>query len=148
MTNLKSQRRMAADILKVGKGRVWIDPSAGTELKGAITKNDIRKFISLGMIKAKPLIGTSTARAKIIKSQKKKGRRSGIGSRKGTLNSRKPRKLRWMIKIRALRNELTKMRVSEKITRKEYSALYRQAGAGMFRDKGHLRLTVDKMKQQ
>src|SRR3989344_154205 len=139
MTNLKSQRRMAADILKVGKGRVWIDPAAGKELEEAITKNDIRKFINQGILKATPVIGTSTARAKIIKSQKKKGRRSGMGNRKGTQNSRLPKKLRWMIKIRALRNELRKMKTAGKVTRKEYSMLYRQAGSGMFRDKGHLK---------
>ena len=147
MTDFKNQRRMAAGIMKVGINRVWIDPSAGKELNDAITKNDVRKFIHLGKIVARPIKGTSTARAKIIKAQKKKGRMQGHGSRSGTKNARAPAKIAWMVKIRALRRELKRMKDGKEINRNQYAKLYRQAGGGMFRNKEHLKLAVQKMKE-
>ena len=37
MTNLTSQRRLASQILKVGRNRVWIDPARVEDVEGAIT---------------------------------------------------------------------------------------------------------------
>ncbi len=38
MTDLKNQKRLAADILKCGENRVWIDPERGDEVKSSITR--------------------------------------------------------------------------------------------------------------
>jgi large subunit ribosomal protein L19e len=38
MTDLKAQRRMAADVLDVGKDRVWMDPEEQAEIADAITR--------------------------------------------------------------------------------------------------------------
>ena len=40
MTNLTSQRRLAAQILKVGQNRVWINPEKIDDVEGAITRED------------------------------------------------------------------------------------------------------------
>ena len=42
--NLTTQRRLAADILKVGLNRVWIDPEQIEEVSRAIT---VRKIVRL-----------------------------------------------------------------------------------------------------
>jgi len=45
MSDLKAQKRLAADELDVGKGRVWLDPEAQEEVADAITREDIRELI-------------------------------------------------------------------------------------------------------
>jgi len=145
--NLTRQTRLAAELLKAGKNRVWIDPEKLAEVAGAITKQDIRKLINSGVIKAKPKVGTSNIRAKVRRSQKKKGRQKGMGKRRGTKGARTPSKQAWMKGIRAIRKELAKLRAGKKITPMEYGKLYRSAGAGMFRDKANLRLQISKLKE-
>ena len=145
--NLRSQRRLAAQLLKCGEQRVWIDPAHVSEVASAITKDDIRRLIKEGKIAKLPKKGVSTARAKYIKAQKKKGRRKGHGSRKGKSTARMPRKLSWMIRIRALRKLLRKLRDEGKISRKEYRMLYMYAKGGMFRSKAHLLQRIKKLKE-
>ena len=48
--SLKSQRRLATKILKVGEGRVWIDPNRIDDVEAAITRTDIRRLIHEGVI--------------------------------------------------------------------------------------------------
>ena len=50
---LKTQRRIASDVLNVGESRVWLDPSKFKDIKEAITRADIEGLISKGMIKKK-----------------------------------------------------------------------------------------------
>lgn len=145
--NLKTQRRMASEILKVGENKIWIDASMAKEVSEAITKNDIRKFINLGAISAKPTVGTYGHAAHVNRMQKKKGRRSGPGNRKGTKHARNNTKTQWIVKIRALRAELKKLKDANKLTTAEYQKFYNMAGAGAFRDKSHLSITIEKFKQ-
>ena len=81
--SLKSQRRLAAKILKVGENRVWINPDRIDDVQAAITREEIKKLIHEGAIKALPKEGVSRARARIIHAKKKKGLRKGPGSRSG-----------------------------------------------------------------
>ncbi len=136
--DLKTQRRMAADILNVGIERVWIDPQKISEVANAVTKDDIRKLIKEGVIKKKPEKGTSRHRARIRDIKRAKGRRRGHGRRKGKKTARYPRKERWMSLIRALRRELKVLRDTRKIKRSTYRKLYLLAKGGFFRSKAHL----------
>ncbi len=145
--NLKTQKRLASGILKCGENRVWIDPEEIAEVGGAITKDDVRRFIAKGFIKAKPKVGASSARAKISRGQKKKGRRRGPGKRRGKKTARAGKKEVWIKRIRAIRNELALLRESKKITRGQYAKLYKMAGSGIFKDKANLHLQVSKMKE-
>ncbi|GIS92580.1 MAG: hypothetical protein CM1200mP21_08750 [Candidatus Poseidoniales archaeon] len=52
------------------------------EISSAVQKNDIRDLIEEGLIKAKPIKGTSRARARKADAQRAKGRRKGQGSRR------------------------------------------------------------------
>lgn len=132
------QRRMAAEILKYGIERVWIDPTQLDRVKMAMSKDDIRALIKEGVIKKKQKKGISSARVKKLKEQRKKGRRRGPGSRRGAAGARTPPKERWMATIRALRKTLKQLRDSGKIDRKVYRKLYRMAKGGAFRSRSHL----------
>jgi len=145
--NLRTQRRIAAQLLKAGENRVWIDPEKLAEVAGAITKQDIKKLISQGVIIAKPVVGASNFHAKIRRDQKKRGRQKGMGKRRGKKGARTPTKKAWIKGIRAIRRELATLRAGKKITPSEYGKLYRSAGAGTFRDKANLRLQVSKLKE-
>lgn len=139
---LTSQKRMAADIMGVGKDRVWIDPDEQERVDEAITRQDIRNLIEGGTIKKKPKKGTSNARAKKNKKQKKKGRRKGHGSRKGKKTARKDSKTEWVETIRAIRKKLKEMR-GEEITKEQYRKLYDMAKGGFFRDTKHLETYIE-----
>ena len=52
--NLTTQKRLAADILKVGVNRIWIDPERIDEVSGAITRDGVKQLIKDGAIRAKP----------------------------------------------------------------------------------------------
>ena len=45
MVNLRQQRRLAAEILRVGKGRVWMDPNEVNEIALANSRKAVRKLI-------------------------------------------------------------------------------------------------------
>ena len=45
MTDLNGQSRLAAEILKIGQNRVWINPERMDDVEGAITREEVRKLI-------------------------------------------------------------------------------------------------------
>lgn len=137
--DLTSQRRMAAEIMDIGKDRVWIDPEEQEKVDEAITRQDIRNLIEGGSIDKKPEKGTSKGRSKKKKKQKKKGLRKGQGSRRGKSTARKSSKQEWMENIRAIRAELKEMRDNEEITQEQYRELYDRAKGGFFRNTKHLK---------
>jgi large subunit ribosomal protein L19e len=132
MTGLKSQRRLAAQILKTGQNRVWIDPEKTEDAETAMTRDEVRKLIHEGTIKALPEKGVSRARARILHKKKKKGRRSGPGSRTGSPRARVTKKEAWMSKIRALRKRLRLLKAKKVIAESAYQRLYRMASSGRF----------------
>ncbi len=132
MTNLSSQRRLAAQLLKVGQNRVWIDPERIDDVEAAITREEIRKLIHEDVIKPMPEKGVSRARTRLIHEKKKKGRRKGPGSKSGTGHARISKKETWMSKIRALRERLRKLKESRIITESTYRRLYTMASSGRF----------------
>jgi len=132
MTDLSSQRRLAAQILKIGENRVWIDPERMDDVEGAITREEVRKLIHEKIIDSLPEKGVSRSRAKIIREKKRKGRRSGPGSITGAGYAKVTKKEAWMKKIRSLRRKLRELKASRIITEATYSQYYRMAGSGRF----------------
>jgi large subunit ribosomal protein L19e len=122
-------------LLKVGLNRVWIDPEKIEKVESAITRDEIRKLIHEGAIKALPERGTSRGRKRIIHRKKAAGRRRGAGSRKG---SRYSKKLAWVNEIRAIRGRLRKLRDKRMITKSTYRKLLLMAKGGAFRSVSHL----------
>ncbi|MEM3727115.1 MAG: 50S ribosomal protein L19e, partial [Candidatus Bathyarchaeia archaeon] len=49
--NLKTQKRLAASILKAGETRIKIDPEQIDKVESAITREEIKKLIHEGVIK-------------------------------------------------------------------------------------------------
>jgi large subunit ribosomal protein L19e len=132
MTDLKSQRRLAAQVLKIGQNRVWINPEKIDDVDTAITRDEVRKLIHEGTIRASPEKGISRGRARLMHEKKKKGRRSGPGSRTGTTHARVSKKQAWMSRIRALRRKLRTLKTKKMIAENAYQKLYRMAGSGRF----------------
>jgi len=139
---LTTQKRLAADVMKVGRSRVWIDPAFEDEVSLAITRDDIRRLIDEGAIQRKPATGVSRGRARYKLRQKRKGQRSGPGRKKGKATSKLSGKERWMMKIRPMRKELRKLRSEGRITPKVYRELYLKAKGNAFRNTAHLRTYI------
>ncbi|WP_346675579.1 50S ribosomal protein L19e [Methanobrevibacter woesei] len=137
--NLTTQKRLAANILKVGLNRVWIDPEQIEEVSRAITREGVKQLINNGAIKAKPKKGISSYRSKKIAEQKSKGKRKGRGSIKGAKYARTPKKQQWMKTIRALRKDLKEMRDADEIDATTYRKLYKMAKGGAFRSKSYMK---------
>lgn len=132
MTDLRSQRRLAAQILKIGQNRVWIDPDRIDDADAAITREEIRKLIHEGVIRQLPEKGVSRARARILHAKKKRGLRAGPGSRTGSPRARISKKEAWTKKIRALRNRLHKLKGNKIISENAYRKAYKMASSGRF----------------
>ncbi|MEA3229778.1 MAG: 50S ribosomal protein L19e [archaeon] len=143
----RQQKDLAARMLNVGRDRVWLDPGNVEDVSSAITRQDVRGLVAKGFIKVIPLKGQSRVRARVIATQKKKSLRKGRGSRKGTANARLPSKKKWMVKIRALRAELLKLKEKKIILPEQYTKLYRLSTSGFFRNKSHLNLYIKKLKE-
>lgn len=136
--DLKNQRRMASELLDCGENRVWIDPNRAEDLADAITRADIRTAIESGTIKALPKAGISKGRTRYNRSQKKKGRQRGPGSRKGRAGARTPTKRDWIQTVRPIRAELRDLRDSGKITKQTYREFYMKTKGGVFKSRAHL----------
>jgi large subunit ribosomal protein L19e len=142
MTDLRNQRRMAASLLKCGVHRVWIDPASLEEIQDAVTRSDIRSAIHAGVIRKKPVQGVSRVRARRFAEQRRRGRHSGPGSRKGSPLAREPAKRRWIRRIRPQRDLLRQLRQEKKISPQVYREFYRRAKGGMFRSRSHLLMNL------
>ncbi len=139
MTDLRNQRRMAASIMKCGGTKVWMDPDRLEEIAKAVTRNDVLILVNGGAIKSIPKQGNSRGRHKYVLNQRKKGRRTGQGSRKGPKHARLPKKELWIRTIRPIRTYLKELRQDAKIDAHTYRQYYRKAKGGVFRNKQHLK---------
>lgn len=130
--SLKSQRRLAAQLMKVGTNRVWIDPNRNEDVEVAITRGEIRRLIHEGTIRQLPAQGVSRARARILHEKKKKGLRRGSGTREGSSRAKVTKKDAWMLRIRALRRRLKEWKANRTVAEESYRRLYRAASSGAF----------------
>ena len=126
--NLGKKKALASRILKVGKNRVEFDSGSLSEIKEAITKQDIRDLYAEGMIKIKPVKG----RKKIVRRKT----RRGPGKIKKTVNKRKQIYVKITRKLRAYLSELKKLGV---IDRELYIDLRKKIRMRVFRSKAHLK---------
>lgn len=139
MTDLSAQKRLAADVLDVGKNRIWFDPSAQDEIGDAITRADIRDLIDRGIVQAMEPSGNSRGRARERDDKRAYGHRKGPGSRKGKSGGRQDAKEQWAGQIRAQRRVLRELRDDGELTPRQYRDLYDKASGGEFRSVRYLR---------
>ncbi len=126
--NLSKKKQLAAKALKVGKNRICFNEEGLSEIKEAITKEDIKTLFSEGIITIKPVKGRK-------KVEGRKTRR-GPGKIKKKVNKRK----QIYVKItRKLRTYLMNLRDRGVIDRELYWELRKKIRMRVFRSKTHLR---------
>jgi len=133
MGGLSLQKRLAANVLKVGQSRVVMDPDHFEDIKNAITRSDIRKMINHGYIKVKK---TKVKKPDLYKKKRKKG----PGRRKGARGAKVTKKRNWINTIRPLRRMLKDLRDKGTIDSRTYRKTYMLIKSGMFRSRSHLKL--------
>jgi large subunit ribosomal protein L19e len=102
------------------------------DVEVAITREEIRKLIHEGAIRPASKVGVSRVRARTLQQKKRKGLRSGHGTKSGSSRAKITKKQAWMQKIRALRRTLSKWEANRALTEGAYRQLYMVAGSGAF----------------
>jgi large subunit ribosomal protein L19e len=143
MSDVASQKRIAASILKCGVNRVWFDPARISDIENAISREDLRGLVTDGAIKAHQKKGVSRGRARARIAQRSYGHRKGAGKRKGAAGARNPSKTAWVQKIRAIRKVLVELRAAGTIDPHMYRVLYRKAAGGQFRSVAHMKAQME-----
>jgi large subunit ribosomal protein L19e len=133
MGGLLLQKRLAADILKVGQSRIVMDPEYLEDIKNAITRRDIKKMISKDYIKVR------RSKIKMPDLYPKKKKR-GPGSKKGSSQAKLTKKEKWMHTVRPLRRMLKELRDKGGLDTRTYRKTYLILKSGMFRNRSHLKL--------
>jgi len=132
MTDLSAQKRLASDVLDVGKNKVWFDPGRQGDIAEAITREDIRELVDEGAIRADEPDGNSRGRARERQEKRAYGHQTGPGSRRGKAGARQNPKEDWQSRIRAQRERLKELRDGGDLDRSAYRDLYDKAGGGEF----------------
>ena len=132
---MNTVRRIASEILNSGESRIRFKPEAVAHIGDALTREDVRALIADGSVFALPKMGVSRIRGRKKQEQKRKGRRFGSGSRKGTFATRSGKKTAWIAKVRAQRNCLSALvegnKIKEGSSRKIYSMIKGNAFKGV-----------------
>ncbi len=134
--NLRSQKQLAARVLKCGVSRVRI--KAEKEVEEAITREDIRNLIKKNLIWKIQKRGQVRAQSRLRLAQRKKGRKKGFGSKKGKAGARNSGKRHWIRTIRSVRKALKKLKETGAIENRLYRRLYLMAKGGTFKSRRHL----------
>jgi len=126
-------RRIASEILKVGESKVRFKSDSMKKIEEALTREDIRMLIKEGTIYKIEKRGVSRARGMGKRSQIKKGRRGGMGSRKGTPSARLDAKDAWIAKVRAQRRFLSALVENKQIAPESVRKIYLMVKGNAFK---------------
>jgi len=138
-------RAMAAEILNCSRNDVWFDPKQADKVKGVMTREDVRGLVKEKVIMKSRGNSQSRARARVQQAKRKKGRKSGLGKRKGTRKARSEKKPRWMISVRSQRKMLRRLRKEnpKAVSKSGYRRLYKRIKGGYFKGKNYLKAVVE-----
>lgn len=133
---ISTVRRIAAKLMKVGENRIKIAPDGMKRAEDALTADDIRQLLKEGVVWVVREKGVPRIRAKIKQAKKKKGRRSGSGSRKGAKYAGVPAKEIWKNKTRSQRRLLKRLKDEKKLADGVYRRAYRMVKGNAWRSTG------------
>lgn len=125
---LEHKKELAANALGVGKGRIAFNTSRLSDIKEAITKQDIRDLYADGAIMIKEIKGTKT-------KEKRRTRRRAGSIRKKPFS----RKRKYIILTRKFRGYLNELLKHEKITKEKWKEMRKEVKSKSFRSKAHLK---------
>ena len=126
--NLAKKKILAAKALGVGKERIILNKERVSEIKEAITRQDIRDLASSGAISVRAISGR---KAHAVRKTRRR-----FGSIRKKVKTSKQDYIHLTRKLRAYLQELRK---HEKITEEKYWQLRKQVRARMFKSKVHLK---------
>lgn len=144
--DLKAKKKVAARVLKCSPKRVKFDSAGLKDVEEAITRGDIRNLVGSKLIVKNQKAGNSRSRARKIMVQKRKGRQSGAGSRKGKHGARVNSKDVWMAKVRLQRTFIKELKDKDLVEPKVYRNLYSKVKGGFFRNRRHIKLYLEDSK--
>ena len=148
MAGLRLQKRLAASVLKCGKGKVWMDPNEVSQIGMATSRSSVKKLIKNGwVLKINPVVH-SRSRARRRLAEKRRGRHTGRGKRRGCKDARMPTKVLWIRRQRVLRRLLKKYRKQRKIDSKLYHKFYLASKGNQFKNKKVLIETIQREKTE
>jgi large subunit ribosomal protein L19e len=147
VVNLKAKKRLAARVTGVGVHRIRFDTDHLDDIADAITRENIRSLITANTIKIKSFTGTSKGRAHEKKAQRNK-RGTTQGSKQGRKGARVGKKTVYVAKVRSLRRLLKIAKERKDLTNPEFWALYKKVGGNTVRNKAHLRLLMDEIREK
>jgi large subunit ribosomal protein L19e len=125
--NLKKKSALAAKTLGVGRDRIVLNQQRLSEIKDAITKQDIRDLFDSGAISIKLIRGRKTL------TKRKNRRRAG-----SIKHSPRKKKKEYAILIRKLRAHLAGLKRKGAISREKYLSLRKEIKTHIFKSKHHL----------
>lgn len=124
---LNRKKELAAKVLNVGKGRIVFMPESASEIKEAITRQDILDLYKSGAIQIKEVRGRKT----IVKRKHKRG--------VGKIKKRVPKKKRkYVMLTRKLRSVAKNLKNNKKIDNDKYRDVRKMIKASKFKSKRHL----------
>jgi large subunit ribosomal protein L19e len=131
---------LAARILNCGLKKIWFDPQELEKIKSVITKEDVKALIKDGIIKKKNGNAHSRGRARFLQAKKLKGRKRSFGSRRGAKGARLEKRARWIGRVRALREELSKCKKEnpKAVEKIGYRKLYKLIQGNFFKGRRYL----------
>ena len=125
--NLRSKKELARRALKVGKDRIMFVASRLSDIKEALTKQDIRDLKQYGAI----VIKDTRGRKKVVKVNNR-----STGNIRKKVNTRKRD---YVVMTRKLRRYVREMKIQGKVTHEEYKDIRKKIRNKAFKSKANLK---------
>jgi len=132
---LERKKDLIARTLNIGKDRIILNTNRLSEIKEAITKQDIRDLFASGAIFIKEIKGTRTNVPRNLR------RRAG-SIKKKVLDTKRE----YINRTRRFRDYVQRLKNNEMISKEVYQKIRQEIRASMFKTLSHLKERIEVMK--